>query len=48
MDAIRWSLLARPLPPLPFLLWSSLLSMALFALGAAVFRRTESRFADVI
>jgi ABC-type polysaccharide/polyol phosphate export permease len=31
-----------------YLAWSSLLAVALFGFGAAVFRRTERRVADVI
>ena len=48
IEAFRWSALGRPLPPWPFLIWSSGLAIGLFLLGAATFRRTERRFADVI
>ena len=47
--AFRASLLpTSPMPPLPYLAWSALIAVALFVLGAAVFKRTERRFADVV
>ena len=47
--AFRASLLpTSPMPPVPFLAWSALVATALFVLGAAVFKRTERRFADVV
>ena len=47
--AFRASLLpTAPMPPLPYLVWSSAVAAALFVLGAAVFKRTERRFADVV
>jgi len=47
--AFRASLLpTAPLPPLPYLIWSASAAAGLFVLGAAVFRRTERRFADVV
>jgi lipopolysaccharide transport system permease protein len=48
IEAFRWSLLGSTLPPVMYLAWSSLLAVALFGFGAAVFRRTERRVADVI
>ena len=48
MVGFRWSLLNGPLPPVWVLVWSSLLAVGLFVLGAAVFSRTERKFADVI
>jgi len=45
----RASLLpSAPMPPLPYLVWSALIAAGLFGLGAAVFKRTERRFADVV
>lgn len=45
----RASLLpSAPMPPLPYLIWSALVAAGLFGLGAAVFKRTERRFADVV
>ena len=47
--AFRASLLpTSPMPPLPYLMWSAAVATALFVLGAAVFKRTERRFADVV
>jgi lipopolysaccharide transport system permease protein len=37
-----------PMPPLPYLAWSAVMAAGLFVVGAAVFRRTERRFADVV
>jgi lipopolysaccharide transport system permease protein len=48
IGAFRWSTLGRALPPLPYLAWSAGLAIALFFFGAAVFRRAERKFADVI
>ncbi len=44
----RWCILGSPPPPPIFLAWSALLAAGLFAFGAAAFRRTERKFADVI
>jgi lipopolysaccharide transport system permease protein len=47
--AFRASLLPTALmPPLPYLIWSALVAAAMFGLGAAVFKRTERKFADVV
>jgi lipopolysaccharide transport system permease protein len=47
--AFRASLLpTAPMPPLPYLVWSAAIAAGLFVLGAAVFKRTERRFADVV
>jgi len=47
--AFRASLLpAAAMPPLPYLAWSVGLAVGLFVLGAAVFKRTERKFADVV
>jgi lipopolysaccharide transport system permease protein len=47
--AFRASLLpSTPMPPLAYLAWSCAFSVAVFVLGAAVFKRTERRFADVV
>jgi lipopolysaccharide transport system permease protein len=48
IGAFRWSTLGRPMPPPLFLAWSAALAVALFLFGAAIFRRTERRFADVL
>lgn len=48
IGGFRWSTLGRAMPPVPYLMWSTALSVALFLFGAAVFRRTERKFADVI
>jgi lipopolysaccharide transport system permease protein len=44
----RWSLLGRPPAPAAYVLWSAAVSVALFVAGAAIFRRTERKLADVI
>jgi ABC-type polysaccharide/polyol phosphate export permease len=41
-------LLGRDLPHWPYLVWSAALAIGLFMSGAAIFRRTERKFADVI
>lgn len=47
--AFRASLLpGAAMPPLPYLAWSVGLAVGLFVLGAAVFKRTERKFADVV
>ena len=48
LAGFRWAVLGTPLPPAPFILWSAVMAAALFAFGAAAFRRTERKFADVI
>jgi lipopolysaccharide transport system permease protein len=48
IGGFRWSTLGRVLPPAPYLMWSATISIATFLLGAAVFRRTERQFADVL
>lgn len=48
IEAFRWSLLGSTPPPVMYLAWSALLAVALLAFGAAVFRRTERRVADVL
>jgi lipopolysaccharide transport system permease protein len=48
IGGFRWSTLGRALPPIPFLIWSAAVAVALFLFGAAVFRRAERHFADVI
>ncbi len=48
IGGFRWSVLGTTPPPAPYVLWSCLVTAAFFILGAAVFRRTERRFADVI
>ena len=44
----RWSAIGTPLPDAPYLVWSIVMTASVFFLGAAVFRRTERRLADVI
>jgi lipopolysaccharide transport system permease protein len=47
--AFRASVLpTSPMPPLPYLMWSVAMAAGLFVVGAAVFKRTERRFADVV
>lgn len=48
IEGFRWSTLGRPMPPILMLEWSAALAVVLFLFGAAVFRRTERKFADVI
>jgi lipopolysaccharide transport system permease protein len=48
IGAFRWSTLGRPMPPLPLLTWSAAVAVGLFLVGAAVFRRTERKFADAL
>jgi lipopolysaccharide transport system permease protein len=46
---LRASLLpGNGLPPLPFVVWSATIALSLFGFGAAVFKRTERSFADVV
>jgi lipopolysaccharide transport system permease protein len=46
---LRASLLpGSTLPALPFVAWSAMLAVACFLFGAAVFKRTERSFADVV
>jgi lipopolysaccharide transport system permease protein len=46
IGAFRWSTLGRPMPPPMLLGWSAAVAIGLFLIGAAVFRRTERKFAD--
>jgi len=48
IESFRASLLNRPLPNLIYVLWSGGFALALFFVGAAIFQRTQRRFADVI
>ena len=48
IEGFRWSLLHTPQPPIGYVAWSAFVSIALFVLGAAVFRRAERKAADVI
>jgi lipopolysaccharide transport system permease protein len=48
IGGFRWSTLGRPMPPVVFLGWSAGVAIAMFVIGAAVFRRTERKFADGI
>ena len=48
LEAFRWSLLNRGALQPGFLIYSALVSMGVFFLGAFAFRRMEKRFADVI
>lgn len=46
---LRASLLpGSALPPVVFVVWSAVLAIVLFLFGAAVFKRTERSFADVV
>jgi len=45
----RWSVLGTSSPPpIEYVIWSAALAVSFFLFGAAVFRRTERKFADVI
>jgi lipopolysaccharide transport system permease protein len=47
--AFRASLLpSTPMPPTAYLAWSASVTLVIFVLGAAVFKRTERKFADVV
>ncbi len=49
ISGLRASLLpGSALPPLVFVAWSASVAMTLFLFGAAVFKRTERSFADVV
>jgi lipopolysaccharide transport system permease protein len=48
LAGFRWAILGTPLPAPAFLVWSAAVTAGVFAFGAAAFRRTERRFADVI
>ncbi len=48
LAGFRWCIFGTPLPPPIFMLWSAALAAGLLVFGAAAFRRTERRFADVI
>jgi lipopolysaccharide transport system permease protein len=48
IEGFRWSLLHTTPPSLPYVAWSTFVSLSLFMLGTAVFRRTERKAADVI
>jgi lipopolysaccharide transport system permease protein len=48
MMGFRWALMNGPAPPLWAMAWSTVVAVALFMLGAAVFSRTERRFGDVL
>jgi homopolymeric O-antigen transport system permease protein len=48
IEGFRWSVLHTTPPPLPYVAWSASVAVVLFTFGAAVFRRTERKVADVI
>jgi lipopolysaccharide transport system permease protein len=48
IGGFRWSIMGTSLPPAGYIAWSIVVTSGIFILGAAVFRRTERRFADVI
>ena len=48
LAGFRWSVLGTPPPPPMFILWSASVAAVVFMFGAAAFRRTERKFADVI
>ncbi|MBL8997204.1 MAG: ABC transporter permease [Gemmatimonadetes bacterium] len=48
LEGLRASLLGTPMPPTSAIVWGETVSLGAFVLGAAVFRRLERRFADVI
>lgn len=48
LEGLRASLLGTPMPPTNAIAWGATVALGTFVLGAAVFRRLERRFADVI
>jgi lipopolysaccharide transport system permease protein len=48
IGGFRWSVMGTPMPPGIFVAWSAFVAAGTFVLGAAVFRRTERKLADVI
>jgi len=48
IEGFRWSLIGTAPPPAWAVVYSAAVATVLFVLGAAVFRRMERRFADVI
>lgn len=48
LEGLRASLLSTPMPPTTAIAWGATVALGAFVLGAAVFRRLERRFADVI
>ncbi len=48
LEGLRASLLGTPMPPTNTIVWGATVALGTFVLGAAVFRRLERRFADVI
>jgi homopolymeric O-antigen transport system permease protein len=48
IESLRASLLNDPLPSLVHIVWSSGFALAIFFAGAAIFQRTQRKFADVI
>lgn len=48
LEGLRASLLGTPMPPTSAIAWGATVALGAFVLGAAVFRRLERRFADVI
>ena len=48
IEGFRWSLMGTTLPALPYLVYSGAIAVGTFLLGAAVFKRAERRFADVL
>lgn len=48
IEAFRWSVIGAPAPSWGYLAYAGLCSALVFLAGAAIFRRTERRVADVI
>ena len=48
VEGFRWALLGSTAPPMPMLLLSSVVAVALLVSGAFYFRRTERKFADIV
>ncbi len=48
LEAFRASLLGSDWPPIPWLIYSAVCSIAVFLLGAYSFKRMERQFADVV
>lgn len=48
LEGFRWSVLGTVAPPWHFVAYSAVVAVGVFLIGAAMFRRMERRFADVI
>jgi len=48
LESFRWAVLGTPTMNWGSVVWSAVVSVVLFAVGAMIFQRAERRFADVI